>query len=237
MTQFDSTFGEPGPQEQKTSGLAIASLVCSLILCCPITTILGPLLGIAALIKIGGNPALKGRGLAVAGIILGVAFTIFQVWGGTRFYHQFIVPVLRGPEAALAAGFAGDTAGFKAGFYGPGAPAGDAEVTAFVAELRGRYGEFTSCRFDESRPSPSPSPGQTRQRFPYVLVFEQKSVSADAEMIFFDEAKGQMVMKWESITISDPDLGDLTYPASAEGEGEDDDDGGEVGDPDADDGS
>ncbi len=220
MSQIESTFGVPETVAQKTSGLAIASLVCSLIVCCPITTIVGPLLGIAALVKIGGNPALKGRGIALAAILMGVVFTSAQVWGGYRFYETFIVPVMRGPGDALAAGFAGDLVGFRAEFYGPGSTASDADATAFIDQLRERYGEFVSCGFDQGRGAPGPSPGQARGSFPYVLVFDGETVSAEAEMIFYDEATDIMAMQWWSITVFDPDLGDLTYPPAAESGGE-----------------
>ena len=72
MTQFESPFDAGDPGEQKISGLAIGSLVCSLICCVPVTTIPGILLGIWAMVSIGNNPARKGKGLAVAGIMLGV---------------------------------------------------------------------------------------------------------------------------------------------------------------------
>ncbi len=65
MTGFEPAFNA-SPTETKTSGLAVTSLVFSLILCCPLTTILGPLLGLGALVQIGRNPALKGRGIAFA---------------------------------------------------------------------------------------------------------------------------------------------------------------------------
>jgi len=65
MMQFAPGLDNPDVQPPKTSRLAITSLIFSLILCCPLTTILGPLLGLVSVIRIGGNPALKGRGIAV----------------------------------------------------------------------------------------------------------------------------------------------------------------------------
>lgn len=58
----------PSPQ-RKTSGLAIASLVCGVLGCAGITAIAGVILGIIALAKINrSNGRLGGFGLAVAGI-------------------------------------------------------------------------------------------------------------------------------------------------------------------------
>ena len=108
MTAFDTTFGEQPLVEQKTSGLAIASLVCSLIICCPLTTLIGPFLGLAAVLTIGSNPARKGKGLAMAGIIIGIFATVgwgtITVWG----HKNINVPVQYGPVEVMAAGFSGD---------------------------------------------------------------------------------------------------------------------------------
>ncbi|MCH8343279.1 MAG: DUF4190 domain-containing protein [Planctomycetes bacterium] len=217
MSRIESTFGVPDAVAQKTSGLAIGSLVCSLIVCCPIATIVGPLLGIVALVKIGGNPALKGRGIALAAILMGVVFTGAMTLGGYRFWETFGVPVMKGPRDALTAGFVGDLAGFKDAFHGAGANATDAEAQAFIDELRDRYGEFTGSRLDQRRGAAQPAFGQPSAPFPYVLSFDRDTVAAEAEIIFFDEGTDRMVMKPASLTVFDPDLGDLTYPPS-EGE-------------------
>ena len=61
------------PSQPKTSGLAIASLVCAIAgLCtCGLSAILGIVLGIIALVKIGGKKGVqKGRGVAIAGIVI-----------------------------------------------------------------------------------------------------------------------------------------------------------------------
>ncbi len=238
MSQIESTFGVPDAAAQRTSGLAIGSLVCSLIVCCPITTIVGPLLGIAALVKIGGNPALKGRGIALAAILMGVVFTAAQTWGGYGMW-QVMKPVFEGPNVALTAGFGGDTAAFKAAFHGAGATAGDADVTAFIDELRQRYGAYQSCRYDETARGTRGAFGDPVVPFPYILTFDNAEVRVEAKYVFADEGIG-WVQKWGSITVFDPDLGDLTYPPAAKsgGEGSEDadEDAAAEGDPETGDG-
>ena len=56
MSQFDTTMPPPFNEETRVdpgqgnmSGLAIASLVCSLLMCCPVVTLVGAILGIAGL--------------------------------------------------------------------------------------------------------------------------------------------------------------------------------------------
>jgi Domain of unknown function (DUF4190) len=75
------------PSGPKTNGLAIASLICSIVFCFGITPILGIIFGFVARgqIKNSGG-AQKGNGLAVAGIIIGcvglllwLAYIVFWV--------------------------------------------------------------------------------------------------------------------------------------------------------------
>ncbi len=92
MSQFDAQYDTT---PQKRSGLAVASLVCSLIFFCPLTTLLGPLLGLIALATMGGDPPKRGKGMAATGIVLGTAF------GPTRSVDRFFGQmVLEGPSCA-----------------------------------------------------------------------------------------------------------------------------------------
>ncbi|MEV7653588.1 DUF4190 domain-containing protein [Streptomyces anulatus] len=76
--------GQPAPQPP-LSGLAVASLVLSLLVC---LAPLGLILGIVALVRIPGNGR-RGKGLAVAGTAVGGAVvavaTLLLVVGGARF--------------------------------------------------------------------------------------------------------------------------------------------------------
>ena len=74
---------------KKTSGLAIASLV--LALSC-LGSWLGIILGIVALVKIGDNPRLGGKGLAIAGIAVGGALTIMLFF--IPFFAAITIPSL-----------------------------------------------------------------------------------------------------------------------------------------------
>lgn len=215
MTAFDPTFSEQPVVEQKTSGLAIASLVCSLIACCPLTTIVGLLLGIIAFFQIGGNPALKGRGIALAAILMSVVFTLAQGFGAYQMFNNFIKPVIDGPNVAMQAAFAGDLAGFKAEFHGDAASASDAELQAFIDELRNRYGEYKSCRLDRNAANQQGqvSLGDPVIICPYVLTFENGSISIEVEYLISDQVAKTLILKWGSIEVFDSNLGDLTYPS------------------------
>lgn len=67
-------------EPERTSIAAVLSLICSLICCLPAVPLLGIVLGALALIGIGRSRGrVGGKGLAVAGIVLGVLFTVAQV--------------------------------------------------------------------------------------------------------------------------------------------------------------
>lgn len=80
-------------QPAKTSGLAIASLVLSLI--GPIGCIPAVICGHIALLQIGKNAAVKGRGLALAGVIIGYAVLGLSIVATTPFllfWHTRVEP-------------------------------------------------------------------------------------------------------------------------------------------------
>jgi Domain of unknown function (DUF4190) len=67
------------PQSRTTSGLAIASLVAGIIsICGGLTSIVAIICGHLALAKVRRNPALAGRGLAIAGVTLG--YSLLGIW-------------------------------------------------------------------------------------------------------------------------------------------------------------
>lgn len=86
MTDFAQ--GDPGEyaydQPQRTSVLAILSLVLSLICFLPLLGVLGILFGVFALVGIGSSGGrVKGTGLAIAGIVIGLIVSV--LWTGAGF--------------------------------------------------------------------------------------------------------------------------------------------------------
>ena len=219
MTQFDNPYSDSASGPPKTSGLAITSLVFSLTGIIPclglLTAPIGAILGLIAMLAISSNSARKGMGLAVAGLILGLVFAGGQgagTWWVVNKGKEMFAAMTSGPNDALQAGFAGDIAGFKDGFYGSGSMASDEEATAFIDELRTRYGEFVSCQMDESQTA-QPTPGQTSMPVAYTVTFENEAMPAEAEIIFADQATGAMPFKPGYIIVFDAELGDLKFPA------------------------
>lgn len=93
-------YGPDYVPEQRTSVMAILSLIFSLICCIPGTGVIGLILGIAAIIAISSsNGRLAGRGAAIAGIIIGaltsvlwlaMTFGATQVLSGLSIYGEAV---------------------------------------------------------------------------------------------------------------------------------------------------
>lgn len=217
MSEFHAhldDYDTPRDEPHNTSGLAIASLVCSLIICCPLITLLGPILGVAAIAKIGTPPRQRGKGMAIAGIIIGTLFTIIGAIGvfyGGKWVADYSRFLTDGPQEAMQAAAAGDLDGFRAQFHGPGAAASDEQVQAFLDELEDRYGSFVSARFDEGA-GQTPPFGATVFSLPYILEFSDETVTAEVELHLMDEATRQQIQKLGYILIDDPEHEDLRFP-------------------------
>jgi len=65
--------------QAKTSGLAIAALALSLLMCFPLFPLLGVILGIVAFLKINSDPSKTGKGLAIAAIAVGAPAIIVSL--------------------------------------------------------------------------------------------------------------------------------------------------------------
>lgn len=130
----------------RTSALAVTSLVLSLICCIPGLGILGAGLGVGALIGIGGsNGRVGGRGLAVAGIIVGVLVSL--AWLGVVLSAQQFMgqasQVLYGTTHSMMTEIeAGDFNAARNRMVGPAANATDEQFEAFRDGYRSAYGSF-----------------------------------------------------------------------------------------------
>jgi hypothetical protein len=225
MTQFDQPYDAGPVQPRKTSSLAITALIFSLVGIIPclgvLTAPIGLLLGLIGVATIGGKPHLKGKGIAVAAILIGLVLSAAQGYGTYWIVDKGLKVMRRiedGPSKALTAGFAGDPAGFKDEFHGTGATLSDAEAQAFIDELRDRYGDFVAVGSTKGQ-TPQPKPGQPFIVVPYQLEFSEATVSAEAKLIIADEQTGGFVMKWGYLEIQDPERGDLMYPPESSGDG------------------
>lgn len=195
-------FDEP----PRTSSLAVASLVSSLVFCCPLTTILGPVLGIGYFVAAAGKPWLRGRGLAIAGILLGVLFTIASgavSWAvGTAFVRLMELP------GEVIARIEQVDEGAVRELFVPGAlPAGSDALREFAAEVADRYGAFRSWMPNDRSASVTMT-GEIIP-FPILIAFDAAEVEGVVRVAF---PSGSLTPLVHSIEILDPQRGDLRLP-------------------------
>lgn len=143
---------EPG----RTSLAAIFSLVCSVICCIPVLPVVGVVLGIAGVRRIERSEGrLGGKGLAIAGIVLGIAVTLVQgVFGYALGYGskwivahgdiaaQVLTDLENADYDAARSVFAGDVAAISDDDLGAFGEAVRADVGTVVAQPRTGWGWF-----------------------------------------------------------------------------------------------
>jgi hypothetical protein len=204
---YDPTI-QPDMPPAKRSGLAVTALVLSLIgivPCCAITAPLGVLLGLIGLVAI--RPPKYGKGMCLVAVLIGILATALWTWVAIWGYEK-AKPIFEGPRQALHDGFAGNLGAFK-GAFASGATVSDDQARAFIEDLRARYGEFQAVAMDQTSTA-QPQFGQQEFPMPYVITFSKQQVDAEATFVMADQTG--WVQKWRSITIIDPQLGNLTFP-------------------------
>ena len=211
-SQQDSRFMGPedDPGHGGMSGLSVAALVCSLILCCPVSTLVSVFLGIAGLVQTRGGRR-RGRGMAITGIILGILFTAGWIIGARMGWSMMLEVVLRGPDLVLQAGFKGDPGEAKSYFETNSVPT-DAEIDQFITTARNRYGEFLGATIIDDNSNPQ---GQ-QFTIPFNLVFTKETLKADVEFRVNENAltESGSVIGLKAITIIDKEDGDLILEAN-----------------------
>ena len=195
------------------SRMAMASLVLSVL---PVGSLLAPLLGLVALIRMRGNPGLRGRGLAWGGIGLGLVASALMVGSAYVMYRAFMEVAGR-PVAALEAAWAGDTERFRMQMTRPGSEATDTQLAAWVAPLRARLGTLESVEMDAKAPADPGTPQKERDmRAAYVAtVRKDGQVSRVPVEVIFDRPAGVgavAAILVRSFTFSLPDGTRIVFP-------------------------
>ncbi len=210
----------------RTSRLAIASLICAIVICCsPLTSLAAIILGIMALAAIRRH-GLRGKVLAWIGIVLGVLLTIAVTIAGSFLIWFNISVITEAPNVltkALHAGYEGDNSAFLAEFEGKSGAADDADVTAFITELRSRYGEFDKAVFDMERGEAEG--GDETMEMGLRLIFETEDVEAWA-VYRMGFVPWELTFEIRCIRLIDDKAGNIVFPAGSQCDTEKQDDDG-----------
>jgi hypothetical protein len=183
---------DPPPAPTRWSGIAIASIVTSVL---PLASALAPLLGVIALLGLRRRPPLRGQALAWAGIAIGIAATGLQVAGAWSIARAFNALAAR-PDQALRSAWAGDAEGLRSTMTAPGSEATEARVSAWVAGLRARFGEFESVRMAPNAPAPAGAVSERETRAAYEAMFRRadgSTVTVPLTVIFERPATSESI--------------------------------------------
>jgi hypothetical protein len=194
MSQYTPGFGQYPAQpfvEQRTSVMAVLSLVFALICCPPGPALLGTLFGIAALIVISNSDGrLVGRGLAIAGII--ISLVVSAIWlgaaiGGGRLWGGYQREVAKPLTEKFVALDAGDYATFRT-MLTPEANARitDADIDTFRTSYQAELGHVTGSpgtlmEFGKAAMNSAEAFQAAQGRndvFPFVMTFDKGSAVA-----------------------------------------------------------
>jgi hypothetical protein len=169
---------------------------------------------LSAIISISAHPAeRRGKGLAMAGIIVGILTTAL---GGAGIV--FVAQIYRGMgefiaqdvPAAMEAGYDGKLAEFRAVLSTRASGrAADAQIQQYLDDLAGRYGPYVGMQL--SRDMSSFRGGDDGAIMPVQFEFEGGKV-VDGEIYVVLEQASRSGWRLDSMTVFDPTLGDLTFP-------------------------
>ncbi len=205
--------------QTQRSGLATIAMVCSFIICCPITTIVGPILGVIALLTLRGKPQLTGKGFAWTAIVVGLISTILWVGAGLFFGRmalKFIEQAGEVTTTTIQAGFDKDYTTFRAGLSQSSSDVTDEEIDQFITELESRYGTFDSAVMNMEEQQQGIKPTANEAPLPIRLLFETTDVPADVLMEVIPSGGFEFEFKLGCIRINDAKLGDLIFPKDSD---------------------
>ncbi len=205
---------ETMPKER--SGLATAALICSLIICCPITTIVGPILGVISLLTLKGR---SGKGFAWTAIIVGLISTILWVAAGLFFGGmavRFIEQAGEVTTTTIEAGYDGNYTLLREGLARSSVTVSDEEIASFIEQLQSRYGKFDSAVMNMEEQDQTLKPTSNEAPLPISLVFETTDVPADVLMEVIPGGGFDFELKIGCIRINDSKNGDLVFPTGSD---------------------
>jgi hypothetical protein len=191
------------------SGWALAALLCSTVLFCPLATMLGVLLGVRSLYHVRAVPGRRGRGVAMAAIVIGLVATVGWITFGLWWNRNARQLMHDGPSTFIAIGQAGDVEGFRDGFVdGGGTPEA---ATGFLQALTAEHGLIRSARQGDAQGADGPVLVDGRLTIRYVFLFDEGEAAGRAEFVVFEEGLMDLELRFGWVEVEGPG-GRLRYP-------------------------
>ncbi len=187
---FDAEMTPTGPGPM--SGMAVAGLTSSVILCCPLTVLLGLIFSVIGLLQTGGGRR-RGRGLAIAGLLVALVIGVpLNIVGGISLAkyvgQQFaLVGILSAMDSGNLEAQVGKLYELSSESF-QGSVSARQLVDWFQAKSKA-LGGLQSV--DMTRP-PQPVGGESGNAISFPLKFPEKDVSLEAA-IQLDWRQGMLI--------------------------------------------
>jgi len=202
-------------QSGERSKLATVSLVFSLIFCCPLTTILAPILGVVAFLGLRKNPGLKGKGFAISGIIIGILTSIIWIVSTSYFgnlIYGFIQKSTQVTTHVIQTGTNGEYDECRTYFSSQYSDISNEEIKSFVDTLQERYGNFDSVTLNMEQQSQELNSTSKEAVIPVQIVFETTNVYAETMLEIVQVHELEFEFKLTCLKILDTKHGHLVFP-------------------------
>lgn len=191
------------------SRLAIIALGLNIPFFVPPITLLAALLGVVSLIRLRRTRELRGQGLAIAAIVVGVALTtIFTTLYGTGYRLA-----AHGATDAIRAADRGDAESVRSLFAALPRELADDEIAAFAETLRSRYGALLDGRVIRTTEDLPRRGGVFAM--PYLLRFERGDHEAVIGITLARPRDGRPTLALASIRVKDEEAGDVMIPRAS----------------------
>ena len=204
-------------ENPQKSGMAVASLICSLIICCPLTTVLGPVLGLIALFRFKKQEYLTGKGYAISGIIIGVIATIFWIVasvivGGLA--TEYLEEIKQVSTESIQSAYDGDYEKFRSYLTRDAAHATDAEIEDFVSILQERHGKFDNAFLNLQAQYEQPEVSDSVDLIPIRFIFETSDSDGFIWFAYSGNDNNWFEMRINKIEIFGNDKDNIVFPNS-----------------------
>lgn len=187
------------PQPPKTNGFAVGSLICGIVGCLQITSLAAIILGVLG-VKKSKEPGTGGKGMAIAGIVLGILWIVISIGLGIAGYAGYktvkgyvLEPTQQVGQHFLNSLESGDTA--TAGNYTTGEFSTD-QLSKISSQVKS-YGHFKN--FSLNQIEAVPSGNRTGFRIGGVANFEGTSKGFHAVVV--GNIKDPSSFRIESFTL------------------------------------
>ena len=158
---------------------------------------------------------MKGKGFAIAGIVIGLIATVLWVVASSylsTFVFDFREKSTQVTANVIQSGTDGEYDSCRSSFSSEYSDLSDGDIKSFADELQTRYGKFDSVILSLEQQSQELQSTQSEAVIPVQLVFETTDIYAETMLQVVPQSQFEFEFKLMCIKIFDSKNGDLVFP-------------------------